>query len=110
MIRRPPRSTLFPYTTLFRSRLSPFEAVGAALAGPGEDQPVLSPRHADIAKPPLFLNAGFVFERKFVRGETLLAAHEENSRELEPFRAVHGHQGDARAVGLVVGVGDRRRV
>src|SRR3712207_8895030 len=24
MIRRPPRSTLFPYTTLFRSRPSPF--------------------------------------------------------------------------------------
>src|SRR3712207_8117623 len=24
MIRRPPRSTLFPYTTLFRSRTSPF--------------------------------------------------------------------------------------
>src|SRR2546429_3817937 len=24
MIRRPPRSTLFPYTTLFRSRRSPF--------------------------------------------------------------------------------------
>src|SRR5260370_14028987 len=26
MIRRPPRSTLFPYTTLFRSRISPTEA------------------------------------------------------------------------------------
>src|SRR5256885_8328139 len=26
MIRRPPRSTLFPYTTLFRSRVSFFEA------------------------------------------------------------------------------------
>src|SRR2546425_7815828 len=25
MIRRPPRSTLFPYTTLFRSRLEPYE-------------------------------------------------------------------------------------
>src|SRR2546430_7787772 len=25
MIRRPPRSTLFPYTTLFRSRATPFE-------------------------------------------------------------------------------------
>src|SRR3712207_9002766 len=25
MIRRPPRSTLFPYTTLFRSRVVPFE-------------------------------------------------------------------------------------
>src|SRR5690554_7286727 len=24
MIRRPPRSTLFPYTTLFRSRIGPF--------------------------------------------------------------------------------------
>src|SRR5438445_7161848 len=31
MIRRPPRSTLFPYTTLFRSRLasSPWETVPA---------------------------------------------------------------------------------
>src|SRR5260221_6208736 len=26
MIRRPPRSTLFPYTTLFRSRNSPYAA------------------------------------------------------------------------------------
>src|SRR5260370_4754724 len=28
MIRRPPRSTLFPYTTLFRSRLPQHPAVG----------------------------------------------------------------------------------
>src|SRR2546426_9135454 len=28
MIRRPPRSTLFPYTTLFRSRLDSLEAAG----------------------------------------------------------------------------------
>src|SRR5258708_10273002 len=27
MIRRPPRSTLFPYTTLFRSRYSGFDAL-----------------------------------------------------------------------------------
>src|SRR5258708_13859120 len=27
MIRRPPRSTLFPYTTLFRSRMSPWQAI-----------------------------------------------------------------------------------
>src|SRR3712207_8029506 len=27
MIRRPPRSTLFPYTTLFRSKLSPVPAL-----------------------------------------------------------------------------------
>src|SRR2546427_7567720 len=30
MIRRPPRSTLFPYTTLFRSRTSPTPAFCAA--------------------------------------------------------------------------------
>src|SRR3712207_8686833 len=36
MIRRPPRSTLFPYTTLFRSaHASVREAVGAALAQAG---------------------------------------------------------------------------
>src|SRR3974390_3700027 len=27
MIRRPPRSTLFPYTTLFRSRCAPFDGI-----------------------------------------------------------------------------------
>src|SRR2546422_3792462 len=32
MIRRPPRSTLFPYTTLFRSRRAPIRAL-AATAG-----------------------------------------------------------------------------
>src|SRR2546422_2807293 len=29
MIRRPPRSTLFPYTTLFRSRSAPLPSVAA---------------------------------------------------------------------------------
>src|SRR3712207_9562291 len=35
MIRRPPRSTLFPYTTLFRSRLDPPRSQGAAARPPG---------------------------------------------------------------------------
>src|SRR2546427_1651006 len=30
MIRRPPRSTLFPYTTLFRSRIAKREVLGIA--------------------------------------------------------------------------------
>src|SRR5258707_10237632 len=34
MIRRPPRSTLFPYTTLFRSRLS--RSIGSTQAGQEE--------------------------------------------------------------------------
>src|SRR2546422_2031349 len=33
MIRRPPRSTLFPYTTLFRSLCGPHRALGEAEAG-----------------------------------------------------------------------------
>src|SRR2546422_5575474 len=41
MIRRPPRSTLFPYTTLFRSRL-----VGIVEQLPGHRLPVSSP-HLD---------------------------------------------------------------
>src|SRR2546430_9846253 len=35
MIRRPPRSTLFPYTTLFRSSLD-YRALGAMLRSPAE--------------------------------------------------------------------------
>src|SRR2546429_6323526 len=38
MIRRPPRSTLFPYTTLFRSR--PTVNVDTLLAQPGGKDPV----------------------------------------------------------------------
>src|SRR5258705_10033338 len=37
MIRRPPRSTLFPYTTLFRSRLVGL-ALGGALEGVAGDE------------------------------------------------------------------------
>src|SRR5689334_25413826 len=35
MIRRPPRSTLFPYTTLFRSALERAQQVGEPLRGRG---------------------------------------------------------------------------
>src|SRR3712207_6919122 len=43
MIRRPPRSTLFPYTTLFRSRRS------AAVLEPGLLDAVDRPRRRDVA-------------------------------------------------------------
>src|SRR5258707_2674079 len=53
MIRRPPRSTLFPYTTLFRSR--PFDDGAAALAQemPGHDVGmVLQDREHDLVPCP----------------------------------------------------------
>src|SRR3712207_7801730 len=47
MIRRPPRSTLFPYTTLFRSRDAPL--VDRLLHG-RDDQPLAQLLHAAIAE------------------------------------------------------------
>src|SRR3712207_7772367 len=41
MIRRPPRSTLFPYTTLFRSRDAAVELGGVALAKAAAEDVVL---------------------------------------------------------------------
>src|SRR3712207_7490514 len=53
MIRRPPRSTLFPYTTLFRSRgrLAPAPQAGVRSAAPRRDRPA-APRqlHEDQAR------------------------------------------------------------
>src|SRR4051794_41355602 len=44
MIGRPPRSTLFPYTTLFRSRLRP---AGPRRQEPGRSHPRVSVRRRD---------------------------------------------------------------
>src|SRR3712207_8861290 len=46
MIRRPPRSTLFPYTTLFRS--APFNGFGKRR--PSEAPPVLTPAEKEKLK------------------------------------------------------------
>src|SRR2546430_11106645 len=51
MIRRPPRSTLFPYTTLFRSiRLA--EVLEDAVAEDEQDVPATRTRGADCARRP----------------------------------------------------------
>src|SRR5947209_10594390 len=51
MIRRPPRSTLFPYTTLFRSALRSAEFIGNRLANPQRtaQAAVLENRHGHSA-------------------------------------------------------------
>src|SRR3712207_8566138 len=85
MIRRPPRSTLFPYTTLFRSlaRVAPLEAdrdrVGVALgAGPAErEQPLTQPAVEDL------LLARFVVARPAELDDDRLARSEEHTSELQ---------------------------
>src|SRR3712207_8489035 len=43
MIRRPPRSTLFPYTTLFRSQFGSRNALGSRLIEPSFGPPAAAP-------------------------------------------------------------------
>src|SRR3712207_8803868 len=58
MIRRPPRSTLFPYTTLFRSRPAqafegcPPEPAGGPLEPAGNGRPRWMAAHRDAARRP----------------------------------------------------------
>src|SRR3712207_9557316 len=63
MIRRPPRSTLFPYTTLFRSPEDAQGAFGRMVAG----DPVTPLRSPGVWKVRLVLNGRSVEERLVVR-------------------------------------------
>src|SRR3712207_7283322 len=67
MIRRPPRSTLFPYTTLFRS----------------QEQPLLGAGDAHVGQPALLLQLARIAERPQVREDAVLEPGEEDDRELQ---------------------------
>src|SRR3712207_8085764 len=77
MIRRPPRSTLFPYTTLFRSRrtgLTPSEFLK-----PGASLPSVSKTAEEYASPE------WSFEYVWTRntGRSLVVRSEEHTSELQ---------------------------
>src|SRR3712207_8865597 len=74
MIRRPPRSTLFPYTTLFRSNLA--SAVRAGLSLP-EALSALSTRGPEVLRPPF---ARFAAE---YRSSGRFGRSEEHTSELQ---------------------------
>src|SRR4051795_1358012 len=50
MIRRPPRSTLFPYTTLFRSRWSPYHLIVEAVSSAGSTRLLPAMAHTVAAE------------------------------------------------------------
>src|SRR2546426_3022726 len=72
MIRRPPRSTLFPYTTLFRSRdvaserLEPLETPGTHQPGqtPPRDAVARSEEHTSELQSPCNLVCRLLLEKK----------------------------------------------
>src|SRR2546427_7718566 len=74
MIRRPPRSTLFPYTTLFRSRLHSIQGCYARVPSAGADFLQQTSRFGPIASRVV---AGAVGSPKF------LSRSEEHTSELQ---------------------------
>src|SRR5690348_18306912 len=63
MIRRPPRSTLFPYTTLFRSRHPAPARCRAAGRVPGQGDP-RSEEHTSELQSPVHLVCRLLLEKK----------------------------------------------
>src|SRR5256885_6980097 len=101
MIRRPPRSTLFPYTTLFRSlqvqlklaallftQVGEFERLHAALCGPHREQndSLAAHRAGAYMKHHLDLDAfiqGFIQLQQSSRGRELVQAGADLTAVLE---------------------------
>src|SRR3989441_5868576 len=77
MIRRPPRSTLFPYTTLFRSELARSPQHQAVL---GILPPLRPERAADVARDHADLMLG---DLQDVRRERVADRSEEHTSELQ---------------------------
>src|SRR2546425_8396512 len=64
MIRRPPRSTLFPYTTLFRSPAAPHARGGPALVAAGRPQEGRSEEHTSELQSLAYLVCRLLLEKK----------------------------------------------
>src|SRR5258708_23710462 len=65
MIRRPPRSTLFPYTTLFRSPIAPITSWPHASVGAAwTRRPVRSEEHTSELQSPDHLVCRLLLEKK----------------------------------------------
>src|SRR5256884_4166916 len=64
MIRRPPRSTLFPYTTLFRSRSPPWHSDQRGEPALGDRDPARSEEHTSELQSRLHLVCRLLLEKK----------------------------------------------
>src|SRR2546430_3316928 len=117
MIRRPPRSTLFPYTTLFRSQPTAEVAqLGSASAEHGDDGAESEPGAEEVRdgvhalREDVRAHAGFVVQQRAfvgVRGRRVHARSEVDEHPLIAVFALHDGRGalgaDARGVYQIVG-------
>src|SRR2546430_7119279 len=72
MIRRPPRSTLFPYTTLFRSMVAAVQETGRGAADAALSRPVYDAPHA--VRPWGWKVSAYLWTKSISAGALLVAA------------------------------------
>src|SRR4051794_41757775 len=85
MIRRPPRSTLFPYTTLFRSRSDPSRARWSAAASGAGARRAPRPPRGRTARPRESRGPG---QTLIWRAKTFLRSEEHTSELQSPVHLV----------------------
>src|SRR5689334_23443009 len=84
MIRRPPRSTLFPYTTLFRSRTTPGSRAWAAPRTCATCSPSRSEEHTSELQSQFHLVCRLLLEKKNTYGDIVrVMANQPNVHNLE---------------------------
>src|SRR5437588_9373189 len=82
MIRRPPRSTLFPYTTLFRSRAGPIaRRVPLGSRAPTSTTCARSEEHTSELQSHSDLVCRLLLEKKKKKREKATNAHQQRGRE-----------------------------
>src|SRR3989449_11661707 len=82
MIRRPPRSTLFPYTTLFRSKLRTLQDVGLGYIEVGQSATTLSGREAQRVKLAKELSKRGTGRTLYILDEPTTGLHFEDTHKL----------------------------
>src|SRR3989449_2295916 len=93
MIRRPPRSTLFPYTTLFRSRLRPEpEGIGDGPVNPSDVLALIPP---PLPIPQMEEGIPAAAQERWTRVQALRSIAFDSSAELE-LRAAYTATGSLR--------------
>src|SRR5687768_17751638 len=96
MIRRPPRSTLFPYTTLFRSRASPGSSgtrrsAGRTACARERSSPRRSEEHTSELQSRLHLVCRLLLEKKKKKENKKKSDKDQQERAT---RQVHGRNQD----------------
>src|SRR2546430_6979095 len=92
MIRRPPRSTLFPYTTLFRSGLPWF--IAALPRRRGRGRRLDAHRDADFGAAPIDLQRDLVADPRDRKSTRLNSSHSQISYAvfcLKKKKTIHNH-------------------